>query len=220
MYTKYVARFHDRPNAGKLLAGNLTRYANRSDVVVLGLPRGGVLVAAAVARALSAPLDILTVRKLGAPRQKELAIGAIAAGGISYLNEETISALHVSEEEITAAIARELPELQRRETLYRNNRPKLRLPGKTVILVDDGLATGSTMRAAVASVYRLLPAHAIIAVPVGTAYTCEQLSEDVDEVVCLRRPNSFEAVGCWYEDFREVSDDEVRSALRSFTADL
>jgi putative phosphoribosyl transferase len=219
MYTRNIVRFHDRLNAGKLLARKLTRYANRSDVVVLGLPRGGVIVAAAVARTLNAPLDILTVRKLGAPRQIELAIGAIAAGGISYLNEETISALHVSQEEIAAAIARELPELQRREALYRENRPKQKLAGKTVLLVDDGLATGSTMRAAVASVHHLFPAHVVIAVPVGAAHTCAELGEGVDDIVCLHTPNSFEAVGCWYEDFREVSDDEVRTALGSFTAE-
>ena len=218
MDVKNFTRFQDRRNAGELLARNLARYANRSDVVVLALPRGGVLVAAAAAKALNAPLDILAVRKLGAPRQQELAIGAIAAGGISYLNEETIAALHVSKSEIAAAIARELPELQRREALYRGNRPKQNLAGKTVLLVDDGLATGSTMRAAVASAYRLLPAHVVVAVPIGAAHTCEELREEVDEVVCLRRPGSFDAVGCWYEDFREVSDDEVWAALRSFTA--
>jgi putative phosphoribosyl transferase len=220
MHAKHFVRFHDRRSAGKLLARNLLRYANRSDVVVLALPRGGVLTAAAAAAALNAPLDILTVRKLGAPRQKELAIGAIAADGIVYLNEETISALHVSKEEIAAEIACELPELERREKLYRENLPKLNLAGKTVLLVDDGLATGSTMRAAVASANRRRPARIIVAVPVAAPQTCEEFREVVDEIVCLQQPESFEAVGCWYENFREVSDDEVRTALRAFTDDL
>jgi putative phosphoribosyl transferase len=219
MHPNHFIRFHDRFSAGTLLAQKLMRYANRSDVIVLSLPRGGVLVAGAVAALLAAPLDILTVRKLGAPRQKELAIGAIAAGGISYLNEETIAFLHVSKDEIAETITRERHELERREALYRGNRPKQVLAGKIVILADDGLATGSTMRAAVASAHCGYPARVIIAVPVGAPDTCEELRREVDEIVCLHTPDPFEAVGCWYEDFREVTDDEVRAALRSFTAD-
>jgi putative phosphoribosyl transferase len=218
MRTIHFIRLRDRHTAGTLLAQSLMPYANRSDVVVLGLPRGGVLVAAAVAAALRAPLDILTVRKLGAPRRRELAIGAIASGGISYLNKETIAALHVSKEEIAEAIARELPELERREKLYRGGKSKLALTEKIVLLVDDGLATGSTMRAALAAAQCLYLARAIVAVPVAARDTYEELREEADDVVCLHTPDPFEAVGCWYEDFHEVSDGEVRAALASITA--
>ncbi len=205
--------FHNRTHAGRVLAGLLGAYAGRSDVLVLGLPRGGVPVAYEIARALDAPLDVFLVRKLGVPGQEELAIGAIASGGVRVLNEETVRALDISEEVIAAAAEREQEELERRQRAYRDDLPPPDVHDRTVILVDDGLATGSTMRAAVAALRQLGPARIIVAVPVASADTCAELREQVDEVICFRTPEPFYAVGFWYGDFRETSDEEVRDLL-------
>jgi len=206
-------RFRDRFDAGRHLAAQLQRYAGRPDVVVLALPRGGVPVGYEVARALAAPLDVFVVRKLGVPGQEELAMGAIASGGIRILNNEVLEALPISEQEIEAVSAREARELRRREEEYRDGRPPVDVRGKVVILVDDGLATGSTMRAAVAALRRLDPARVVVAVPVGAHSTCVQLGREADEAICAREPEPFYAVGMWYDDFSQTSDEEVRDLL-------
>jgi putative phosphoribosyl transferase len=205
-------RFPDRRSAGRLLAAKLDAYARRSDVVVLGLPRGGVPVAFEVARALDAPLDVFVVRKLGVPFQPELAMGAIASGGVRVLNDDVLMITGITPDMVARVVALEERELARREHLYRNGRPPLALTGKIVILVDDGLATGSTMRAAVEAVRRLQPARVIVAVPVGARETCQLLAQTADNVICLQIPDPFSAVGLWYEDFSQTTDDEV-SAL-------
>jgi putative phosphoribosyl transferase len=202
--------FRDRAEAGRLLADKLTRYANRSDVAVLALPRGGVPVAFEVARALHAPLDVFLVRKLGVPGYEELAMGAIATGGVRVLNQDVVRALGISDDVIQSVAIREQQELERRERTYRGNRPGLDVRGRIVILVDDGLATGSTMRAALR---RQEPARIIVAVPVGASETCHELWADADEVACLRTPEPFRAVGLWYEDFSQTSDQEVHELL-------
>jgi predicted phosphoribosyltransferase len=205
--------FHDRYDAGRQLAAHLTRYAGRPDVLVLALPRGGLPVAYEVARALGAPLDVFLVRKLGVPGREELAMGAIASGGVRVLNDEVVRALRIPEEVIDAVAAEEQAELERRERTYRDGRPAPDVRGRTVILVDDGLATGSSMRAAVEALRLRGPARIVVAVPVGAPETCAALREIADEVVCAYEPERFAAVGLWYADFSQTSDEEVRQLL-------
>ncbi len=205
-------RFRDRREAGRLLAGKLTAYANRPDVLVLALPRGGVPVAHQVARALQAPLDVFLVRKLGVPGHEELAMGALATDGVRVLNQEVVRALHIPESVIDEVAAEELEELKRRERLYRGGRPPHDLRGRTVILVDDGLATGATMRAAVQAL-RQQPARIVVAVPTASPDTCEALRAEADEVICAMTPEPFIAVGHWYDDFSQTTDEEVRRLL-------
>jgi putative phosphoribosyl transferase len=206
-------RFTDRQEAGRRLAEQLAQYAGRDDVVILALPRGGVPVGAEVARALRAPLDVFLVRKLGLPGYRELAMGAIATGGVRVLNEDVITVYGVSPAAIEEVAREEQRELRRREVLYRGNRPSIAVAGKIAILVDDGLATGSTMRAAVQAVRAQGPAHVIVAVPIGAAQTCDELADEADVVVCARTPEPFAAVGAWYRDFSETSDAEVQRLL-------
>ncbi len=206
-------RFRDRADAGRALAGLLSGYRGRTDVVVLGLPRGGVPVAAEVAAALRAPLDVLVVRKLGVPGHEELAMGAIAEGGIRVLYDRVVRALGIDGADIERVAAGEQPELERRARVYRGDRALVDVAGKVVIVADDGLATGSTMRAAVAALGTLRPARIVVAVPVGAPVTCEELGTEADEVVCARTPSRFEAVGQWYEDFSPPADDELRRLL-------
>jgi putative phosphoribosyl transferase len=209
-----VRRFRDRVEAGRELGERLAEeYARRGDVLVLALPRGGVVVGREVAAALGAPLDVLVVRKLGFPGQDELAMGAIASGGARVLNEELLAQTGLSLDRVDAVAARELAELERREELYRGRRPPPEVSGKTVIVVDDGLATGSTMLAAVEALRAQDPAQIVVAVPTAPPQTCSALERVADEVVCLRQPYPFYAVGLSYEDFSEVGDDEVRRLL-------
>ncbi|APW60544.1 phosphoribosyltransferase [Paludisphaera borealis] len=210
--------FRDRTEAGRLLAEKLTTFSGRPDVLVLALPRGGVPVAYEVARALDAPLDVFVVRKLGVPGHEELAMGAIASGGVCVLNDDVVQALRIPDRLIEAVAARELRELERRERVYRNGRPMPGVRGRTVILVDDGLATGSTMRAAVAALRRLGPARIVVAVPTAAPSTCEELRHEADECVCEITPDPFYAVGLWYEDFSQTTDDEVRDHLERSAA--
>ena len=207
-------RFRDRTQAGQLLATKLTAYANRPDVLVLALPRGGVPVAFEVARALHAPLDVLIVRKLGVPGQEELAMGAIASGGVRVLNDDVVQVLALPEEVIKTVAAREQHEVERRARLYRGERPASDVRGRSVILVDDGMATGATMRAAVAAVRQQQPARIVIAVPAAASATCEECAAEADEVVCVSRPEVFFAVGFWYERFSQTTDEEVRDLLQ------
>jgi predicted phosphoribosyltransferase len=206
--------FRDRADAGRRLAEKLTALAGRPDVLVLALPRGGVPVAYEVARALQAPLDVFLVRKLGVPGREELAMGALASGGVRVLNEEVVRALEIPDDVIDAVTAAEERELDRRERAYREGRPMPDVGGRVVMLVDDGLATGSTMRAAVAALRRLGPAEIVVAVPVGAAEACEDLSAEADEVVCARTPTPFMSVGMWYDDFAQTGDEEVSELLR------
>lgn len=205
--------FKDRHDAGRRLAERLLPYARRPDVIVLGLPRGGVPVAYEVAKALEVPLDIFSVRKLGVPGHEELALGAIGSGGAYYLNIPVIRSLNVTADEIREVVERERSELARREKLYRDSRPRPEIRGKIAILVDDGLATGSSMRAAIAALRRLDPAQIIVAIPVGPAESCNELQHEVDALVCYQTPYPFDAVGVWYEDFSQTTDDEVRRLL-------
>ena len=205
--------FHDRREAGRVLATKLIKYRGNPDVVVLGLPRGGVPVAFEVAKALEAPLDVFVVRKLGVPRHEELAMGATASGKVRVLNEDVIQPLGISDEVIDSVAAIEERELERRESQYRDNRIPVAVERKTVILIDDGLATGSTMRAAVLALRRRNPSRLIVAVPVAAASTCEEFKDEVDEIVCATTPEPFLAVGQWYEEFSQTSDDEVRELL-------
>jgi predicted phosphoribosyltransferase len=207
--------YKDRAEAGRQLAEQLLAYANRIDVVVLALPRGGVPVAFEVAEALHAPLDVFLVRKLGVPGHEELAMGAIAAGGVRVLNREVVRMLHIPDEVIEAVVAREQRELDQRAQRYRGGRPALDVRGCTVILVDDGLATGATMRAAVQAMRQQQPAHLVIAVPIAASTTCEELRAADVEVVCAATPEPFYAVGLWYEDFSQTSDAEVCALLAS-----
>ena len=206
--------FADRHEAGRALAERLATFARRDDVVVLALPRGGVPVGYEVATRLGVPLDVFTVRKLGVPGHPELAMGAIASGGVQVLNDEVIDWLRPSADVVERVARVELAELDRRERLYRNGRPLVPLEGRTVILVDDGLATGSTMRAAVQAVRRLEAGRVIVAAPVGARDTCEAMRLVADDVVCVISPDRFVAVGAWYLDFSETSDDEVRRLLK------
>jgi putative phosphoribosyl transferase len=208
-----VNRFRDRLEAGRLLADKLTAYAGRPDVLVLALPRGGVPVGYEVARALQAPLDVFLVRKLGVPGHEELAMGAVATGGVRVLNEDIVNALRIPDYAIDAVTAREQEELARRERAYRGDRPAPDARGRTVILVDDGLATGATMQAAIAALRRQQPARIVVAVPTASPETCDALRAMVDEVVCAITPEPFHAVGRWYEDFSPTTDDEVRELL-------
>ena len=205
--------FSDRREAGQALAGKLKAYANRPDVLVLALPRGGVPVAYEVAEALHAPLDLFLVRKLGIPGHEELAMGAIASGGVRVLNEQIVQALRIPPGVIETVAAAEQAELERREKAYRGDRPPPDARGKTVILIDDGLATGSTMRAAVIALRQQQPARIVVAVPVGAASTCEEFRAETDETVCAITPEPFLAVGYWYEDFTQTTDAEVRDLL-------
>jgi putative phosphoribosyl transferase len=206
-------RYHDRTEAGQRLAEMLTAYANRPDILVLALPRGGVPVAFEVAEVLNAPLDVFLVRKLGVPGHEELAMGAIAAGGVRVLNEEVIRLLRIPAAAIDTVAAQEQQELERRARHYRSGRPALDVHGCTVILVDDGLATGATMRAAAAALRQQQPARIVIAVPVASSVACQELKAEVDEIVCATTPEPFHAVGLWYEDFEQTSDTEVRDLL-------
>jgi predicted phosphoribosyltransferase len=205
--------FANRAEAGQLLAGKLLDYAGRDDVIVLGLPRGGVPVAFEVAQRLRVSLDIFIVRKLGVPGFEELAVGAIASGGVRVLNKDVARALPNAEEVIEAVTARETTELERREQSYRDGRPAPELGGKTVILVDDGLATGATMRAGVAALRQRDVAKIVVAAPVGAPETCRELQDEVDDIVCAMAPEYFQAVGQYYEDFSQTSDDEVSELL-------
>ena len=208
-----TTRFSDRTVAGRLLAQRLSDYKGRGDVVVLALPRGGVPVAFEVARELSAPLDVFVVRKLGVPGHRELAMGAIAPGGVRVLNEDVIREIGITTQQIDQAAANEQRELERRERLYRADAPPLDLLGRTTILVDDGLATGATMRAAVVAVRQLGAARVVVAIPVGPVETYERFAREADEVVCLMTPEPFWAIGQWYDDFSQVSDQDVRELL-------
>ena len=206
-------RFRDREEAGRALAAELAGYAGRGDVLVLALPRGGVPVGYEVAQALGAPLDVFMVRKLGVPGHEELAMGALASGGIRVLNDSVVQQLRIPETIIDEAARREEAELDRRERAYREGRPAPDARGKTVILVDDGLATGATMRAAARALRQMDPARLVVAVPVAAGETCDDLRREVDEVVCAYTPEPFFGVGMWYEDFRQTTDDEVRDLL-------
>jgi putative phosphoribosyl transferase len=206
-------KFRNREQAGQLLADKLMTYANRTDVLILALPRGGVPVAFEVAQTLNAPLDIFVVRKLGLPGHEELAMGALASGNVRVLNDDVVNRLHIPEKVIDAVAAQERRELERRERLYRNDRPPVSVQGRTVILIDDGLATGSTMRAAVSALRRQNPAALVVAVPVAAPETCQEFKSEVDEIICAYTPEPFYAVGLWYEDFSQTSDEEVRGLL-------
>ena len=206
-------QFFDRSEAGQFLAENLSAYVDREDVIVLALPRGGVPVAAEVAKRLNAPLDVFVVRKLGLPGYPELAMGAIASGGVRVFNGEVVNALRIPDEAIDAVSAEELIELQRREKVYRADRPPLELEGKTVIVVDDGIATGSTMLAAVSALRQLNAARIVVAAPVVAASASREIQHHADEVIAVIIPERFYAVGQWYEDFSQTSDDEVRDLL-------
>jgi predicted phosphoribosyltransferase len=207
------ARFTNRVDAGRRLASALSQYAGRPDVLVLGLPRGGVPVAYEVARALDAPLDVFIVRKLGVPGHEELAMGAIASGGIQLVDDAVVRQLRIDDETIDAVARIEQRELERRERQYRGDRPLPDVAGRTVILVDDGLATGASMRVAVAALKREHPARIVVAVPVAPLETCEALRRDADDVVCAVTPERFYAVGLWYEDFTQTTDEEVHDLL-------
>ena len=208
-----MERFKNRTEAGRFLAARLDEYANRPDVLVLALPRGGVPVADEVAAALNAPLDVFLVRKLGVPGQEELAMGAIATGGVRVINEEIVNYLGIPSKVIDAVAMEEERELERREQLYRGGRPARAVRGRLAMLIDDGLATGSTMRAAVEAVRLLKPLRVVVAVPVGAAGTCEEFKGIADETVCAWTPEPFSAVGLWYRDFSQTSDGEVRALL-------
>jgi putative phosphoribosyl transferase len=212
--------FKDRRDAGRKLAQELLAYAGRSDVIVLALPRGGVPVAYEVARALSVPLDIFIVRKLGLPGHEELAIGAIASGGVRVLNDDIVQALKIPQTMIETVTRRELQELERRERAYRGERPGPEVQGRTVILIDDGLATGASMRAAVAALRLQNPARIVVAVPTAALETCKAFRPEVDEMVCAMTPEPFYGVGRWYEDFSQTTDEEVRALLEEATRQL
>ena len=205
--------FSNRAEAGRQLAEKLGKYAGQDNVVVLGLPRGGVPVAYEVAKRLRAPLDVFIVRKLGVPGFEELAAGAIASGGVRVLNQDVVRAIPYAEEAIEAVTARETTELQSREQIYRGGRPAPELHNQIVILVDDGLATGATMRAAVKALRQHDAAKIVVAVPVGPPDTCEEIAQEADEAICLSAPPFFQAVGQYYEDFSQTSDDDVRELL-------
>jgi putative phosphoribosyl transferase len=206
--------FQDRSEAGRLLADRLRKYQDRPDVLVLALPRGGVPVAYEVAKALNVPLDVFIVRKLGVPGYEELAMGAIATGGIRVLNDELIRQLNIPKEFIDVVAAKEQQELERRERLYRGDRPAPDIHGKTVIVVDDGLATGSTMKVALSALRQQQPKQLIVAVPTAPPDTCDSLREVADEVICAVTPEPFLAVGRWYRRFDQTTDDEVRELIR------
>jgi predicted phosphoribosyltransferase len=205
--------FRNRTEAGDVLAERLRVFAGRDDVLILALPRGGVPVAAEVASALRVPIDVLVVRKLGVPGREELGMGAIASGDLPVLNEELVRELKIPRKAIEEAIRREQRELLRREELYRHDRPRPNVRGKIVILVDDGLATGFSMQAAVAALRRLQPSRVVVAVPVAARPACHDLGEVADQVVCVDQPEPFYSVGTWYKDFTQITDEEVRDLL-------
>lgn len=208
-----ITSFRNRIEAGRLLAKNLTKYARRPDVLVLALPRGGVPVGYEVAQALEAPLDVFVVRKLGVPGHEELAMGAIASGGVRVLNHSVVNSLHIADETIDAAAARELRELERRERAYRDHRPAPELRDRTVIIVDDGVATGSTMYAAIAALREHGAAHLVVAVPTIAKETFQEMRRVVDELIGVIVAEDFYGVGQWYEDFSQTTDEEVRELL-------
>jgi putative phosphoribosyl transferase len=205
--------YRDRYAAGNMLATKLIAYARRQDVLVLALPRGGVPVAYAVAKILQVPLDVFVVRKLGVPGHEELAMGAIATGGVRVLNEEIVQTLRIPNHVIEAVTKKEQWELERREQLYRDHRPPPDVSTCTVILVDDGLATGATMRAAAVALRQQRPARLVVAVPVAAPTTCDEFRTEVDEVICAETPDPFFGVSCWYEDFSQTTDQEVHNLL-------
>jgi putative phosphoribosyl transferase len=205
--------FRDRAQAGQLLSNKLKAYANRPGVMVLALPRGGVPVAREVARALHAPLDVFLVRKLGAPGQEELAMGAIASGGVRVLNQDVVESMGIPAHVIESVTVREVQELARRELLYRGGRPAPDVTERTVILVDDGLATGATMRAAVAALRQMKPRRIVVAVPIAAVPTRREFAREVDEIVCLHTPEPFFSVGFWYDDFSQTTDEDIREML-------
>ena len=211
--TRDPSKFSDRRQAGRELAKRLSHYAGREDVLVLGLPRGGVPVGYEIANSLGAPLDVFIVRKLGVPGHEELAMGAIATGGIMVLDSALIRNLGLSSQGVQHVVEAEKRELERREKIFRAGRPALHVMGKTIILVDDGLATGATMRAAVKALKTQMPARMVIAVPVAAMETCESFRGEVDEVICAQTPEHFYAVGLWYEDFSQTTDREVGELL-------
>ena len=215
-----MAPFRDRRDAGRKLAQKLSTYVGRPDVLVLALPRGGVPVAYEVARALNAPLDIFLVRKLGLPGREELAIGAIASGGVRVLNQDIVRMLSIPDEVIHFVAKRELQELQRRESLYRGSHPFPEVRDRTVILIDDGLATGASMRAAVSGLRAQHPARIVVAVPAAASDVCDAFKAEVDEVVCAITPDPFYGVSRWYEDFSQVTDEEVRNLVRESNQQL
>lgn len=206
-------RYRDRHEAGRVLASHLQAYANRPDVLILALPRGGVPVGFEVAQALNAPLDIFLVRKLGVPGHEELAMGALASGGVRVLNDDVVRYLRIPEAAIDAVAKEEQRELERRERLYRDGRPPLDVRGRTVIIVDDGLATGSTMRAAIQALRPQHPAGIVVAVPVAAATTCAEFASEADDVICASTPEPFHAVGLWYADFTQTTDRDVHDLL-------
>lgn len=205
--------FRDRADAGRVLATRLGAYAGRPDVVVLALPRGGVPVGYEIARALDAPLDVFVVRKLGVPGHEELAMGAIATGGTRVLNDAVVDSLSLPPETIDAVATTEQVELERRDRTYREGRPPLDVAGRTVILVDDGLATGATMRAAIAALRARQLARLVVAVPTAAPSTCAEIGAEVDEIVCAITPEPFHAVGLWYDDFSPTTDEEIHALL-------
>jgi putative phosphoribosyl transferase len=210
--------FRDRKQAGELLARKLTKYANREDVVVLAIPRGGVPVGFEVARALHAPLDVFIVRKLGVPWQEELAFGAVATGGVRVLDEQIMESLQLTPEQIEKVTERENKELERRERVYRGKRAALAVKGKLVLLVDDGIATGSSMLAGITALRQLEPAQIIIAIPVAPPTTCARLRKKADDLVCVSMPESFFAIGQFYENFQPTSDVEVCALVEEASA--
>ena len=214
-----MQRYQDRVAAGRELARRLAAYASRPNVLILGLPRGGVPVAYEVARALGVPLGVFVVRKLGVPGHEELAMGAIATGGVRVLNPDVLRMLDIPPEVVDAVAARERRELERREHAYRDDRPPPDVRGKTVILIDDGLATGATMRAAVAALRAQGPARIVVVVPVGSPDTCAELDREVDEIICAETPEPFYGVGWWYEHFDQTTDAEVHELLARANAD-
>ena len=208
-------RFKNRVHAGQYLAERLTQYAAASAAVVLGLPRGGVVVAHEIAVKLGLPLDIFLVRKLGVPGYEELAMGAIASGGVRVMNEDVMRQIRIPDSAVEAVTRREELELKRREVAYRGNRPPLNVEGLTVILVDDGLATGSIMRAAVTALRRQDPKRIIVAVPTASPDVCDEFKAEVDEILCGMTPTPYYAVGAWYEDFSQTTDEEVRKLIQA-----
>jgi len=206
--------FNNRAEAGQMLANRLRDYADRSDVIVLGIPRGGVPVAFEIAQALNAPLDIFVARKLGVPGEEELAFGAIASGGVRVLSPEVIDPLNISDFDIERVTAREQKELERRERLFRGSRAPLSVGGQVVILVDDGIATGSSIRAAISALRQLNPAKLIVAAPVAPLATARELSAEADDFVCVETPRTFQAIGQFYDDFSQLADEEVADLLR------
>lgn len=217
---KKEALFGDRRDAGKKLVQKLIGYADREDVIVLALPRGGVPVAYEVAAALNVPMDIFIVRKLGWPGHEEMAIGAIASGGVRVLNEDIVRYLNIPETLIDAVARRETRELERREREYRGKRPPLELKDRTVIVIDDGLATGASMRAAIVGVRAHAPAQIVVAVPTAALETCEALEPEVDQIICASTPEPFYGVSRWYEDFSQTTDEEVRLLLEEANGKL